>query len=177
MRQRHLCDIAVTLERFRDRIDWDRLAAVANESGASRFVYCTLRVAESVLGAPVSSAGVDRLARKPGDEEIVSVVREYFLAASLELPLAYRAAREAQGLMRKAAIVLRSLVPAPARLRTMYGLSPGAPSVYLYYPVRVADLVARRGRVLAEMARGSARFRVTLRREEMAKQIDKWVDG
>ena len=177
MRLRHLCDIAVTLTRFRDRIDWDRLAAVANASGASRFVFCTLRVAESVLGAPVSEAGVDRLARKAADEAIVPVVREYFLAASLELPETYRAARDAQGLARKAGIVFRSIAPAPARMRAMYGLPPRTLSVFLYYPVRVANLVARRGRVLVEMARGSARFRLTLEREEMAKQIDRWVDS
>ena len=176
MRLRHLCDIAVTLTRFRDSIDWDRLAAVANASGASRFVYCTLRVAESVLGAPVPPSGVDRLVREATDEAIVPIVREYFLAASLELPLAYRAARETQGFVGKVGIVLKSIAPAPARMRAMYGLAPRARSVFLYYPVRVADLLARRGRVLVEMALGSARFRLTLRREEMAKQIDRWVD-
>jgi hypothetical protein len=176
MRLRHLCDIAVTLTRFRDSIDWDRLAAVANASEASRFVYCTLRVAESVLGAPVPPSGVDRLARRPTDEAIVPVVREYFLAASLELPVAYRAARETQGFAGKVGIVLKTIVPPPARLRAMYGLAPRAHSVFLYYPVRVADLLARRGRVLVEMALGSARFRLTIRREEMAKQIDRWVD-
>src|SRR5688572_24563105 len=176
MRLRHLCDIAVTLTRFRDRIDWDRLAVVANASGASRFVYCSLRVAESVLGAPVSPTGVNKLARKTADEAIIPIVREYFLAASLELPAAYRAARDAQGLVQKAGIVLKSIVPAPSRLRVIYGLPARARSVYLYYPVRLADLVARRGRVLVEMARGSARFRLTLRREEIATQIDRWVD-
>lgn len=176
MRLRHLCDIAETLTRFRDRIDWERLVTVANASGASRFVYCTLRVAESVLGAPVSSAGVNKLARKAEDEAIVAVVREYFLAASLELPESYRAAREAQGLVQKVAIVFKSIAPAPERMRAMYGLPPRTLAVFFYYPVRVANLVARRGRVLVEMARGSARFRLTLRREEMAKQIDRWVD-
>jgi hypothetical protein len=176
MRLRHLCDVAATLTKFRDQLDWDRLAAVANASGASRFVYCTLRVAESVLGAPVSPEGVNRLARKPVDEAIVPIVRDYFLAASLDLPMAYRAAREAQGFVQKAGIVLRSITPPPARLRAMYGLAPHALSVYFYYPVRVADLVARRGRVLVEMARGSARFQLTLRRDEMAKQIDRWVE-
>jgi hypothetical protein len=175
MRLRHLCDIAVTLTRFRDRIDWDRLVAVANASGASRFVYCTLRVAESVLGAPVPRS-VDKLARKAEDEAIVPIVREYFLAASLDLPVAYRAAREAPGFARKLGVVLNSIAPAPARLRAMYGLAPRARSVFLYYPIRVADLLARRGRVLVEMALGSARFRLTLQREEMAKQIDRWVD-
>jgi hypothetical protein len=110
------------------------------------------------------------------DEAIVPIVRDYFLAASLDLPMAYRAAREAQGFVQKAGIVLRSITPPPARLRAMYGLAPHALSVYFYYPVRVADLVARRGRVLVEMARGSARFQLTLRRDEMAKQIDRWVE-
>ena len=176
MRQRHLCDIAVTLTRFRERIDWDRLAVVANASGASRFVYCSLRVAESVLGAPVSPTGVNKLARKTVDEAIIPIVREYFLAASMELPVAYRAAREAQGPVRKAGIIFKSIVPAPARLRAIYGLPARARSVYFYYPVRLADLVARRGRALVEMARGSARFRLTLRREEIATQIDRWVE-
>ena len=176
MRQRHLCDIAVTLTRFRDRIDWARLAAVANASGASPFVYCALRVAESVLGAPVPQAEVERLARSEADEAIIPVVREYFLAASLELPVAYRESLEAQGFVRKAGIVLGSIVPSPARLRAMYELPPRAWSVYLYYPVRIADLVARRGRVLFEMARGSPRFQLTLQREDLARQIDQWVD-
>jgi hypothetical protein len=176
MRLRHLCDIAETLARFRDRIDWERLAAVSNSSGAGRFVYCTIRVAQNVLGAPVSSEGLGRLARNAEDEAIITVVREYFLAASLDLPPTYREARKAQGLVRKAGIVLRSIAPPPARMRAMYGLSPHTPSVFLYYPVRVANLVARRGRVLVEMARGSARFRLTLRRDDVAKQIDRWVD-
>lgn len=176
MRLRHLCDIAVTITRFRDTIDWDRLAAVAKASAASRYVYCALRVAESVLGAPLPPAAVDRLARTAVDEAIVPVVRDYFLAASLELPQAYRAAREARGFSRKAETVLRSIVPAPARMRAMYGLPPRGLSVYFYYPVRIADLVARRGRVLLEMARGSDRFRLTLRREAMATRIDRWVD-
>jgi hypothetical protein len=90
--------------------------------------------------------------------------------------VAYRAAREAPGFARKLGVVLNSIAPAPARLRAMYGLAPRARSVFLYYPIRVADLLARRGRVLVEMALGSARFRLTLQREEMAKQIDRWVD-
>ncbi len=176
MRLRHLCDISAALTHFRDLIDWDRLAKVANASGASRFVYCSLRVAESVLGAPVSPRGMARLARNAEDDAIIPVVREYFLGASLELPMAYREAREARGFTKKAGIVLKSIAPPPARMRAMYGLPPRARSVYLYYPLRVAELVARRGRVLVEMARGSARFRLTLRREKMAKRIDRWVD-
>jgi hypothetical protein len=116
------------------------------------------------------------LARQAADEAIIPVVRDYFLAASLELPVAYRAARETQGFVGKVGIVLKSIAPTPARLRAMYGLAPRARTGFLYYPVRVADLVARRGRVLVEMALGSARFRLTLRRDEMAKQIDRWVD-
>ena len=177
MRQRHLCDIAVTVQARRDRIDWERLAAIANAANAGRFVYCTLRVAESVLGADVPRAALARLERGPEDEQVVPVVRRYFLGASLDLPPAYRAAREAQGLAGKVRVLLRSIAPAPSRLRAMYGLPPRSRAVYLYYPVRLADLIVRRGRVMLAVARDSDRFRLTLERDEIAKRIDHWVEG
>jgi hypothetical protein len=58
---RPLCDIAETIRRYREEIDWVRVADRAREWGASRYVVLALQLARDLLGARVPEDVLEQL--------------------------------------------------------------------------------------------------------------------
>ena len=60
-----LCDLFLILRRDAERIDWDRLIAIANRCRCQRALFYCLHFVHALMAAPVPSEVLDRL-RPPG---------------------------------------------------------------------------------------------------------------
>jgi hypothetical protein len=170
---RTLCDLDAVLRR--ETVDWEKLATIAQDAAASRFVACTLAVAEDLLMVPLPAAARSRFGRQDLDRELLESIGDFIMTPAPELPTAYKHAGEAKGVAAKARIVARSLFPTPERLRRIYGLPPGSRWVVFYYLLRPVDLLVRRSGMMARIAAGSPATRPAVDWERRRRRIRRWM--
>ena len=77
-----ICDIAQTIHRFRDEMDWTEVADRAREWGAARYVGLTLHLARSMLGSGVPDDVLERLVPGGLDQVMIETARESVLTQS-----------------------------------------------------------------------------------------------
>jgi hypothetical protein len=171
-----LVDVAAVVTRCEDEMDWTQLSERARAWGADRFVYCTLRLARDVLGAPIPLSALDPLGPRAADEEVIRIARHFIVTPPAQLPRAYQELRETRGLRDRLSWLTRNIFLPPDRLRRVYGLRKGSLLVYPYYLFRPFDLLVRRGLLLARMALRTPELRPTLERERSRDRINDWVD-
>ena len=76
---RGLCDIAETVHRFRGEMDWTRVAQLAREWGAARYVGLAVHLARSTLAAEVPDDVLERLVPGGLDLRLLGKARECVL--------------------------------------------------------------------------------------------------
>ncbi|HEV2853354.1 MAG TPA: nucleotidyltransferase family protein [Thermoanaerobaculia bacterium] len=160
---RQICDLAAAVRHYGRELDWRGLVRAAETSGLSKVCYYALAVAESLLGAGVPAETLATLQVSGGEERMVAVIREYVLVhPSHRAPGGIKEVIQAQGAWERMRSLLQSVFPSPARLREIYSLAPGSKAVYGYYPVRLWDLLVRRGGFLAQLASRGSEARAAL---------------
>lgn len=172
----HLCDIATTVERYGEEIDWPGLAASCERYGAGRFVHCALSLAADLLVAPVPPAALTALGHG-GGREIVEAARAYILSPAPELPAAWQRWGEHDDLRGRLRSLARNLFPPRTELGRIYGARGGSKAAWLWYLVRPLDLLRRRSGVLLGLVLRSRRLRPALKREKHRRLIHRWVEG
>lgn len=160
---RQICDLAETVQRYGPELDWRGLVRTAETSGLGKVCYYALAVAESLLGAAIPAETLAALQASGGDERMVAVIREYLLIhPSHRAPGGIKKVVQARGARERVKSLFQSVFPSPARLREIYSLAPDSKAVYGYYPVRLWDLLVRRGGFLAQLASRGSEARVAL---------------
>jgi hypothetical protein len=156
-------------------IDWDALVATANAWHAGPFVYATLHLARDVLGADVPDATLETLDHDAHDDEIVAVANRYILTPAVDVPDSMVEIQRTRGWSHRFSLFLRSVFLPPERLREIHGLEPDSAAVWLFYPVRIVDLVRRSGGLLARLVTRSEAVRPVRGRENDRRRIQHWA--
>ena len=170
-----LVDIDMVVAAFEGRLDWRQVARTAREWGAGSYVYSTLRLATMILETPVPKAALASLDRKMEDETIIELARQFALTPIVDLPPGFREVRASRSLPKRAASVARGIFLPRRHMRRLYGLRDGSPLVYLYYGVRVFDLLRHRGALGLQVLLHTRRVQPALFREAARKRITAWV--
>jgi Uncharacterised nucleotidyltransferase len=167
-----LVDIATVVSRNETAIDWAVLVERARDWAAAPFVRCSLELSRRLLGAPVP---FDILAALGPDDGITDTVEAHVLAPVVELPASIdeRLRGERGGTRRP---LLTSVFLPPSKMRERYGLVAGSQRVWLWYLVRIADLITRRGPLMARLFARTQDVRPTLDRDRDREIIRQWVD-
>jgi hypothetical protein len=142
------CDIAQTIQRYRDTLDWPRLTHTARRWKSERGVYLALRLAGVLVGAAVPDAVLDELRPHGFDEAMLAetatqVFEGTQVFAAIPRHLAQGWAGGGLGAwLGGFAIFLRRLFMPPRELASLYHVADGSLRVYLYYPARLKYLVS-----------------------------------
>ncbi len=80
MGMRMVCDITETILRFEKRIDWRHLERMAKESGATRSLAISLRLAVEFCKAPVPAGFLDAIAPQQSETMYQIVLRDHLFA-------------------------------------------------------------------------------------------------
>ena len=171
-----LLDVAAVADRHEGEIDWTLLGGRAAEWGASRFAWCTLRLARDLLDAAIPEGALEPLGHEQADEDVIRVARQYIVTPPITLPVAYKELRETHGFRERLAWFTRSLFLPPHRMRQVYHLRRGSPLVWLFYLLRPFDLLIRRGLLMARVALRTPALKPTLERERSRDRINAWVE-
>jgi hypothetical protein len=169
-----LVDIA-TVIRDAGPIDWDAMVKAANAANAGPFVYAALRLARDVLGADVPVDALNTLDRADSDEAVITIAKRYVLTPSVDVSETMVEIQRTRGWRKQLALTLRSVFPSPARLREIYKLEPDSILVWTLYPVRVANLLIRRGGLLARIAARTPSASSIIDRERDRRKIEEWA--
>ncbi len=168
-----LVDIRQVVDHHRDVLDWDALVGRANAWRAGGVTYVTLRLAASIMDAPVPAVALRTLEHSSRDEAAVTSAREFILRPPA-LPKVFVEVARRTGSDRWRWIVGR-LLPPPVTMARLHGLPIGSPWVYPLYLIRLAGLVARRGLLLLRAILPGAARAKTLERESNRQRIEEWV--
>ena len=144
-RLRSFCDMAEAIRHDGHRIDWGALVRRALQWRVSPYVYLPLQLARDLLDAAVPGPVLAELKPDGFDTRLLGWARAELLQDPETCPLFSDLLTLWRGrqLNERAAVVARIL--SPTIIAESYGLSPTSKKVYLYYPVRLKDLLVRYG--------------------------------
>jgi hypothetical protein len=159
------CDLASLIARDHQAIDWPRLAVIANADGRCRLVYCVLRLVDRLFAPGIPALAFAALRHAERDDQVVDFIRSCLLTRSVDLPAVYRELGRCRTFREKASLLACRLFPASEGGRVM--------DRAFVWPMK---LLARHGRVTAEILLRSRRVAPTLRRERTIRIIDRWLE-
>ena len=153
---RPLCDILETLCCYGEEFDWEVVGQRARQWKAERRLYVSLWLARKLLDAPVPMAYLESAALQEPDQKRLTLAEE-LLFASVEkpaevLPVGLSSVQlwEEEGTAAKVVRFWRRIFVSRQMLATIYSVSPDSWRVFLYYPVRVRDLLIRHRGVISD---------------------------
>ena len=139
---RPLCDIAETTHRFRDEIDWVKVAERAREWGASRYVGLALHLAGSLLGAGVPDDVLEHLVPGGLDRRVFEAARQSALTRTgYDQWQPFFDKMRATALGDKAKLSWRRVFLSRDEMAATYPASRDMRYLYFYYARRVGHLV------------------------------------
>ncbi|MBE3039894.1 MAG: nucleotidyltransferase family protein [Chloroflexi bacterium] len=179
MRIRMLCDIGEVVRRYGTELDWQGIGARARQWGIAHAVYVILRLAQELLEVAVPADWLALLEPAGFDERYLVLARQQILAADADGGMAQKAQAARlwgpKGLGNKIAIIRDSLLPSRASMAIMYPAPVNSWRIYLYYPVRLKDVLARHGTTLWRLVRRDPKTRDATERSNQVTALRDWL--
>jgi hypothetical protein len=178
---RMLCDIGEVVQRFSAEMVWQEIGARAEQWESTHAVYMILRLAKELLDVDVPADWLVSLQPASFDEHYLDLARQQFLGERIDGGMGkhVQIARlwELKGLGNKIAIIGNSLFPARESMAIMYPASKNSWRIYLYYPVRIKDVLIRHGVTLLRLARGDIKTRAAAGQINQVSELHDWLIG
>lgn len=178
---RAMCDLTETVRRFHDSMDWDCLRRRTDQWNAARAVYVNLRLAKELLHAPVPDDWLNDVKPKDFEPHYLVLAREHLFASAEKTIEAYpESPYIAEYWMRhntagRFGLIVQRLVPSRRIMAIKYPVSPDSPRIFLYYPVRVWDLLRRYGRTAWQLYRGDKQMQSRAERQDRINALRNWL--
>jgi hypothetical protein len=171
---RYLCDVAETVHRFRDKMDWLQVADLAREWGAARYVGLALYLARSILAAEVPEDVLQRLVPGGLDPRLLKQATECVLAQegydnwSL-LPFPNRLG--GKWTLARVKALRDAIFLSRDEMASKYPRARDSRHLWPYYILRLVDLPRMYGR--ATLQQGFRMMRV--RERDSTSSLDGWL--
>jgi hypothetical protein len=171
---RYLCDVAETIHRFRDEMNWLRVADLAREWGAARYAWLALRLAADMFDAGVPHDVLERLVPAGIDQSLLTQARECVLAHEAYdnwslLPFPNRLG--GKWTLERAKAIRDALLLSRDELALRYPTARDARHLWPYHVLRLVGLPRTYGR--ATLRRGFRLMRV--RKRDSTSSLDGWL--
>ena len=166
------CDLAALLRRHGEAIRWEDVGERAGRWGWQRGVYLALRLAQELLGAAVPDAVLADLQPPDFAPGVLAAAKGQVFAKSevaAEMPSGLTQLTASSGRREKAATLLRSVFPTRAFLAKVYGVPVASPRLYLYYPVRLKDVLMTRSSAAWQLLRRDPERVQAARRKQLLR--------
>ena len=173
-----LVDIAETIMCHRERINWLKLQMLSEEWGVGRCVYLTLYLAHELLKADVPRQFLRALEPADFTSDLVETALQAIMRPSeSSLPMTSNLSRLWGGdaFWRKVTVFLKSAFPSPEVLSTMCPVSSSSKRIYLYYPVRLKELLMRYGKTVVSLLKSDEAATAHRNRIEKGNELVNWL--
>lgn len=178
---RMLCDINEVVRRYRTEIDWNVVCTRAREWGVLRSVYLMLRLARELLDTAVPADCLASLKPASFDERYFTLAREQLLVRPNGMEDALLASPfvaqlwGTKGFGSKVVVLHDRLLLSRKRMSRLYPVPMNSLLIYIYYLVRVRDLLARYGADMWRLATGDANIRSRAIDTGQAAMLRDWL--
>jgi hypothetical protein len=158
-------------------VDWEQVVRRAGEWRIGRYVYLTLRLVRELLAAEIPPSVITALEPPDFPPEVVAWARTCLFTPGPEASMSPSMARlwTSPRLGAKLSLLLHTLYPPHAAMARIYRTPPDSKRLYLYYPVRWADLLLRYGRHAWGLWRGDHRTHDELRAVAERAALGDWL--
>jgi hypothetical protein len=140
-------DIREVARHYRNAIDWDLLVRRAQHWGIGKYVYLTLRLVHELLDADIPIPLLAALEPPGFSPDVLVWARTSIFLSESDVAVTPSMARlwTARRLRAKFGVLLGILYPSRTALARNYQAPPDSVRIYLYYPLRWADILLRHG--------------------------------
>ncbi|MBC8446879.1 MAG: nucleotidyltransferase family protein [Chloroflexi bacterium] len=172
-----LCDIAATIRHYGDDMDWAQVRQRAEQWRWRRGVHLALYLARELVGAAVPDDVLRDLQPVGFSETIAAVVKEQLFSDQKMTSANFAQLWGAKRPQDKAVHLFRILFPSPLNMSTLYPAPPDSARIYLYYPVRLVDVLRRYGRATWCLLRGDQQTTLLAERKNVLSDwlAEEWV--
>ncbi|MFC1597524.1 nucleotidyltransferase family protein, partial [Planctomycetota bacterium] len=178
---RPVCDIAETLFRYRDALNWAAIVQRTRLWGAQKCVYFGLRLSQELLDAPVPQDVLESLA--PDDDDgrwMKLILKQVFgdngsICPSVSGSSKLAQLRGPQSFRHKVGFVLRRVFPARKELACIYRIPSDSLRIYPCYILRLRDLIKIYGPALWRTVRRDPETLVKVRRALDTGTLCNWL--
>jgi hypothetical protein len=173
-----LYDLTESLRHFQGKIDWECLRQRAYAWNAARCAYINMRLARELLKAPVPEDWLKTLQPADFPPEYQTMAQELLLAngqvTDVKIPSWPRLAKfwKAGNLAQKVGLAWKRLFLSRQNMALIYHVPPGSLRIWLYYPVRIWDLLKENSRQGWQLLRGDQH---TLSQADQQDQVNAMV--
>lgn len=171
-------DILEAVRHHRGAIDWDELARRAQRWGIGRYVYVTLHLVRELLAADIPLARIAVLEPPGFAPEVLMWARTCVFTPESDAASVSPSMAElwtSRPLAAKLTVLRHTFYPSRGALGRIYQTSPDSTRIYLYYPLRWADLLLRYGRHAWGLWRGDHRTHDELRAVSEREALREWL--
>ena len=176
-----MCDLAETLRCRRKELDWPTLTRRAGQWGAQRCLYLNLRLVRELLNAPVPEEGFDPAVMHGFDASWLELAKECLFECSegpaKGLPGAGNLVEvfNEKSLPGKLVRTWKSFFVSRRAMAMRYPVAPGSWKVFLYYPVRLKDILIPHGKTILGLLSGEKRTSLKAQHQLRVNAIRKWM--
>ena len=170
-------DIREVVRHYQDAIDWDLLGRRAQQWGIGKYVYLTLRLVRELLAADIPVAPIAPLEPPGFSPSVVTWARTCIFSPESDVSVTPWMARlwTARRLRAKVGVLRDILYPSRTALARNYRARPDSARIYLYYPLRWADIFLRHGRHAWRLWRGDHHAHDELRATSERIALRDWL--
>ncbi len=168
------CDIAATIRHYDDDMDWAQVRQRAEQWGWLRGVHLVLHLAKELVGAAVPDEVLRGLRPFGFSETIAAMAKELLFSDRANTSSKVTQLWGSKRLQDKAVHLFRTVFPSPLNMSRMYPAPPNSPRIYLYYPVRLVDVLRRYGPMTYRLLRGDQKM-ISL--AECKNVLVDWLSG
>lgn len=169
----HLYDIRQTIEFYRDKIDWPVVWDRSRTWGVDRSLYLVFSLADKLLGLNLPEGFLQTLEPGRPDFDALALSEKLLFSSGSRIPPPLARLWGEYTMIEKARHLLKRIFPAKEEMACMYPASKSSLKIYLYYPLRIKDLMTRH---FASVKRVLNRDEETLSALRVENQRNKLID-
>ncbi len=170
-----LCDIS---RASCAALDWRAIEKRAADADATRAVFLMLTLAHDWLGANIPNEVLSRMRPANFDSRLLTWARTQIVCPMDAAPMGTHTAQLLgdDPLHKRAAILLRRLIPSPAEISKTYALPPNSVRIPFYYLVRIKDLIFRdAGIAIRLILGGNQKVGELVDRAAQGRALQQWL--
>jgi len=178
---RSLYDVSRVLEFYGREIDAEKVNLRARQWGMAKGLFFTLRLARDLFGAPISDKWIDSLKPDDFDERFLVIAKEQIFMRRQRthegLGLTYNITRSLseERLIDKMVLILKRAFPSSKEMSLTYPAPYNSVRIYLYYPVRIKELLMRYARQVCRLWRGDKEMAALFEQENGIDSLRQWM--
>jgi hypothetical protein len=168
-----LCDFPKTLQYYQDEIDWELLFHRAHQWGANKTVFLTLYLVRELLSVPLEQ--LDRFKPDDFDPQVVALAKTLIFKGSSFTTQPFAELWGAKSFKDKVVILLKRVFLPPEIMARLYPVPSRSIQMYLFYLIRLKDLLVRYGSTVWRIRRGNKRELQMVENSNNVSALKDWM--